>query len=152
MRERRGIPPFSVKSVSRRLLKPGCSRPATMGFEQIAVGVVNLDRSGIGERVGARELSCGSDYNAAGEGAAIVIEIGQKPVRERIACPVLPDTEFSGPKSVLRKGTIALAAHGPVLVEGHQGRKGRSHILAGVAVDAVSGYCPDTDGGIHRVW
>ena len=114
-----------------------------MSGEQIAVSIVNLDSRAITEAVGGRELSRGGNYDAAVKLAAIVIEIGQKPVRERIACPVLPDTEFSGPISVLRKGTIALAAHGPVSVESHEGRKGRSQLLIGIiAVDAHSGYLP----------
>jgi len=51
-----------LRIFSRRLLKPCRSRSATKGErKRIAVGIVNLDRRVIGEAVGAREPSCGSD-------------------------------------------------------------------------------------------
>jgi len=107
-----------------RLLKPCRSRSTTKGERKwIAVGVVNLDRSVIAEAVGARELSRGSDYNAAGKGTAIVIAIGDKPGRESVAWSVLPHTVFCRPESVGRNGRVSLSTQGAVSVEGHEGRK-----------------------------
>ena len=146
-----------AESRCRYLFKSCRSRSATTGGEQIAIGVVNLDRGGIGEGVGARQLPCGGDYSVAGKLAVVIVAIAQIPEGEAVPRTglLLPDAHFSRPVSVVRKGTVRLSDHGAVVPvffnEGHERWKGRSHVLVILAVDALSGYCPDAFGG-WRDW